>query len=208
MLKYGFIIDTDSYSGNFERQMCAYITGQIGDCCVGDEYVEEFIEQFPDEYALIENIIGFEADEYGCSRPCGISPTPGRFNHGMGENFDDDADMDVVKASYIKKTDEYYLPLLKRAEKAIADGKTEWENDAQGYRDRMREAREDKIRKYHAYESVEIHFNEKPSEEIIEFMKKRAKEYSETQPNYAKIYCKILGFRLEESATTTTDTAI
>lgn len=201
MLKYGFIIDTDSYSGNFEREMCAYITGQIGDCCVGDEYVEEFMEQFPDEYALFKNIIDFEAG----SRPCEISPTPGRFNDGMGENFDDDADMDIVKASYIKKIDEHYLPLLERAEKAIADGMTEWENDAQRYKDRMSEARENEIHKYPAYESVKIHFNEKPSTELIEFMKKRAQEYSETQPTYVG---KILGFRLEESITQTTDVAI
>ncbi|KKK83825.1 hypothetical protein LCGC14_2789530, partial [marine sediment metagenome] len=30
-----FIIDTDSYAGNFEREMCAYITGRVGECGVG-----------------------------------------------------------------------------------------------------------------------------------------------------------------------------
>jgi hypothetical protein len=30
-----FIVDTDSYAGNFERCMCAYMTGQIGECEVG-----------------------------------------------------------------------------------------------------------------------------------------------------------------------------
>ena len=25
------VIDTNSYAGNFERQLCAYVTGQIGD---------------------------------------------------------------------------------------------------------------------------------------------------------------------------------
>ena len=38
--KYLFVIDTDSYSGNFEREMCAYCTGQIGDCEVGIEHAD------------------------------------------------------------------------------------------------------------------------------------------------------------------------
>ncbi len=29
---YLFVIDTDTYAGNFEREMCAYVTGQIGEC--------------------------------------------------------------------------------------------------------------------------------------------------------------------------------
>ena len=31
------IIDTNSYSGNFEREMCAYVTGQYGECGVGKD---------------------------------------------------------------------------------------------------------------------------------------------------------------------------
>lgn len=50
--KYSFIIDTNSYAGNFEREMCAYLTGQVGDCGVGDEHIESLKEQFPKEYAI------------------------------------------------------------------------------------------------------------------------------------------------------------
>jgi hypothetical protein len=32
-----FVVDTDTYAGNFEREMCAYITGQVGECEVGEE---------------------------------------------------------------------------------------------------------------------------------------------------------------------------
>ena len=35
---WGFIIDTDQYAGNFERELCAWTTGQIGECEVGKEY--------------------------------------------------------------------------------------------------------------------------------------------------------------------------
>jgi len=42
MEKHSFIIDTNEYAGNFEREMCAYCTGQIGDCGVGEEEAEKF----------------------------------------------------------------------------------------------------------------------------------------------------------------------
>lgn len=79
MKKYSFIIDTNSYSGNFEREMCAFLTGQVGECGVGDEHAKEFKEQFPNEYAIFEDIIGSESDDNGCYRPCDITETPGRF---------------------------------------------------------------------------------------------------------------------------------
>ena len=41
---YTFIIDTEQYSGNFERQMTAYMTAQIGDCEVGEELVDDALE--------------------------------------------------------------------------------------------------------------------------------------------------------------------
>ncbi len=34
---YLFVIDTDTYAGSFEREICAYVTGQIGECEVGKE---------------------------------------------------------------------------------------------------------------------------------------------------------------------------
>lgn len=34
------VIDTDAYAGNFERELCAYLTGQIGDCKVGEEFLK------------------------------------------------------------------------------------------------------------------------------------------------------------------------
>lgn len=42
---YIFVIDTDSYAGNFERQMCAYLTGDIGESEVGKEEREAYLEE-------------------------------------------------------------------------------------------------------------------------------------------------------------------
>ena len=34
-----FVVDTDTYAGNFEREMCAFMTGITGACGVGKEEV-------------------------------------------------------------------------------------------------------------------------------------------------------------------------
>lgn len=148
-----------------------------------------------------EEIIGSEADSRGCYRPCEVATTPGRFSIGFGTRFDDDADMDVVKQDFIAKADAYYLPLLAKAEADIAEGRVEWQNDAEVYKKRIQEARDNEIPRYDAYESVKIHFMTKPSPEIIEFMKQRAE-------GFAAPLISIVGFRLGESVTTTTFVAI
>jgi hypothetical protein len=75
---YLIIIDTDSYAGNFEREMCAYLTGQFADDHVGEDIAEEMRDS--DEIKHIEwwneHISPIE-DEKGSEfyRPCDIYPT-------------------------------------------------------------------------------------------------------------------------------------
>ncbi len=57
-----FVIDTDKYAGNFEREMCAYVTGKIGECGVGSEHIEKDISK------QFNNVIDM-ADDSGCYRP-------------------------------------------------------------------------------------------------------------------------------------------
>ena len=64
-----FIIDTDQYAGNFERQMCAYCTGQIGQCEVGSEFVDEKIESI-----FAEDVDCSVMDDQGCGRPVSVWP--------------------------------------------------------------------------------------------------------------------------------------
>jgi hypothetical protein len=62
---FAFIIDTNSYSGSFEREMTAYLTGRIGECGVGVEYAD---------FALpinFDNVIDVP-DDHGCYRPTSI----------------------------------------------------------------------------------------------------------------------------------------
>lgn len=91
---YTLIVDTNLYSGNFEREMCAFITGQIGECGVGRGEASEAEEELSQEALawFSENIEerGEEGEEYPCMRPCAIAPTPGRVNNGTGGHYDAD----------------------------------------------------------------------------------------------------------------------
>ena len=84
---YLFVIDTDKYAGNFEREICAYITGQIGECEVGKENAKLARQEIPDVVARLDELIDSVPDENGCHRPVSIFPTPGWFNNGMGGHY-------------------------------------------------------------------------------------------------------------------------
>ena len=77
MLKqyFGFMVKTNSYAGNFEREMCGYMTGTYGECEVGCEEAESFIEKYGKSIDTKD-----EPDEHGCYRPVEI------FNDNDGYN--------------------------------------------------------------------------------------------------------------------------
>ena len=83
---YLFVIDTDSYAGNFERAMCAYLTGQVGDCGVGEEQAEIAKQEIPDVVAKLEDLVMSVPDEHGCHRPVSIFPNPRYGNDGHGKH--------------------------------------------------------------------------------------------------------------------------
>ncbi len=70
---WGLIIRTNMYAGNFERLLCAHCTGTIGECGVGEQYVNGdnknlFDFEDEDDADIIINV----SDENGCARPCSI----------------------------------------------------------------------------------------------------------------------------------------
>jgi hypothetical protein len=95
---YIFVIDTDSYAGNFEREMTAYITGKSGECGVGQELTDKFPDYFD------EDLVISAPDERGCRRPCEIIETPGWFKTGLGGHF---------KEGQEKEAEEHYVESLK-----------------------------------------------------------------------------------------------
>jgi hypothetical protein len=42
---YILLVHTNSYAGNFEREMCGFMTGIVGECEVGDGEAEKFREE-------------------------------------------------------------------------------------------------------------------------------------------------------------------
>ncbi len=67
---FAFIIDTNEYAGNFEREMCAYMTAQYGDCEVGLETAESVRDKIPPNVLeWFEDNLNSEPDNNGCYRP-------------------------------------------------------------------------------------------------------------------------------------------
>lgn len=151
--KYVFVIDTDKYAGNFERELCAFATGFVGECDTGKEEAEKFINEFKLEEAydgLFGEIIDLRVDENGCARPTSIWPTPGYFNNGLGSDYKDGEEEQALKDynEYVKKDKKHSLKPR------------------------------DKIEKYPAHNSVGIFFNERPTDEQITVLKERSKVYA------------------------------
>ena len=79
-----FVIDTDAYAGNFERELTAWCTGVVGACGGGREHAERCRKDFPQWVAHFHDWLSQESDEHGVARPCTTFPTPGWSNDGYG----------------------------------------------------------------------------------------------------------------------------
>ena len=122
---YGFLIKTDSYAGNFEREMCAYITGVVGECGVGKQYKNEEVANL-----FYENI-SFVPDEHGCSRPVSMLAADEKFiishlNHEQKCNslviyFDSAPSKDQIE---IMKKRAYEFPQVRENNKHDYDTKS------------------------------------------------------------------------------------
>lgn len=85
------VIDTQTYAGNFERELCAWVTGMLGPSSVGEHYAKkaqaqmEYQEWWEENIAWQEKELGTEVDY-----PATIWVTPGINNYGklvkQGEN--------------------------------------------------------------------------------------------------------------------------
>ncbi len=179
---YLIVIDTDKYAGNFEREMCAYVIGIVGECGVGAKNKIIAIKELGSEsiYWFVHNVIQMP-DEHNVGRPCVIRATPGWFNDGAGNHWRAGADLKEVRKKKVETQVKYYTPLIERAEKNIASGKIEWKRDLQGYEERIKEAETNMVN-FEAYQSVVIFFNTQPPDHIMEIIVDRAKKFCESNP--------------------------
>ena len=188
-----FVVDTEQYAGNFERELCAYVTGHVGECGVGDKQAELYRKETKRE--PIEGVIDLP-DEHGCHRPCRIWPTPGWFNHGMGGHFREGREKEALK-DYRKEVFAYYSTQIRQAE-GSAWAQADKERSTARYRKEIASAEaKTKVSKHHAYLSVAIHFEKAPASHDIELMKERARKF---RPSFGS-KPKITGFRIVEERT-------
>ena len=80
---FGFIIQTNKYSGNFQREFCAYLTGRIGECGVGGELIDKEAD-----YSLFQDSVIDMPDDHGCYRPASIWPSPDKSYNSVIIYFD------------------------------------------------------------------------------------------------------------------------
>jgi len=86
-ISYLFVVDTNCYAGNFERELCAYMTGEVGDCGVGDAEAacaKKEAATLLKKYNLEELVVSVP-DENGCCRPAVLVPNSKYGNDGMGK---------------------------------------------------------------------------------------------------------------------------
>lgn len=155
--EYILIVDTEEYAGNFEREMCAYMTGKIGDCEVGREEQKVFYEDINKDVAeWFDTNVGEFQDSHGVYRPVRLSPTPGWFSDGVG--------------NYYKELDYNPQNVIEQYNKTQAEYKKKFPTSSSvGFINSGSD-----IVKYPAYLSFEILFYEQPSDDLINLMAQRA----------------------------------
>lgn len=221
-VNFGLIIDTEQYAGNFERELCAYLTGKVGACGVGQEMAEKYIEDVERDGDVLDYEDFFEnvcekPDEHGCYRPCEIYPTEGWFGNGFGGGFRDGQEVEALE-HYKKTASEYYQKQLDQREdiksKLLSGEKySNWTVEACdreiqqyiGIIEKIQQKTE--IDKCDAYNSVLIHFSSRPTEQQIEFIRNRISGFAQfrrSQKEYHKNFeFTFTGLRLLEEVTKT-----
>lgn len=205
-----FVIDTENYAGNFERELCAYITGRVGECGVGDDMAELFKQEVGEPF---ENVVE-EGDEHGCYRPATIYPSLGWYNDGMGGHYKEGQEAEAL-INYRKNAAAHHrgnglgIQYLKRWRAGDREGliKAGWDEEslvksaAEDEAKAVKAEKTTKLGKYPAYNSVAISFGKKPTEKQIALMKKRAQLFAEMKCEYSNNprISKITGFRLIEN---------
>ena len=191
MKRFVFVVDTDTYSGNFERELCGYLTGQY-DRDMGDEghgTKEAAIaraELSPEMWDYFDTHVMHcleEPDDLPIHTPVVIWPTPGWFNHGMGGHFREGQEKEAFE-HYKKEIEEY---VKQHPMSDLKAGKS--------------------LKKCPAYQSVGIFFDERPDAETVSLLKDRAQKFAKDywpKHKYFGHALEITGFRIIEEAIKTT----
>lgn len=95
-----FSIDTTEYAENFDRELTAFCTGQLGDCHVGELQTHSWELDCPKGLQNYFNTtIIRHRDDQGCFRPCTMLSTPGFWATAYGGVYPDNK-WDTKKKKY------------------------------------------------------------------------------------------------------------
>lgn len=190
------IVDTNKYSGNFEREMCAFATAQLGECEVG---VEEIDENHPYASWWEEHVVQVED---GCWRPVAISPTPGFINDGMGGHYKDTPEnRELALAAAVQKMIAYKAPQKAMIENRLQErnfqeenGRGAWTEEACLRTLKSCDESVERIRNnkavYPAYQSIEIVVDTPPPGVVMMDFESRIYEFAKRNE------IEILGIRI------------
>jgi hypothetical protein len=191
------VIDTEQYAGNFEREMCAYLTGQVGDCGVGSDVADKHSSGIKHLDWWKENIAEEMDDDGVCSRPASIWSTEGWFNNGYGGFFKDEPKSETIAIEAAKKSEVEYNALQVKSIKERIERKNfettpnGWTEEAclrtlASYEKRLEDAGQ--LKKHSAYLSVAIFVKEFPPEEVWEEFKERAAVFCQNYKSFVNRY--------------------
>lgn len=212
-----FVIDTDRYAGNFERELCAWITSVYGECQVGEELAQIAEQELSPNIRkyIVDELVEQVPDEHGCQRPVTIWSNPKWFNDGAGNHWRIDDDrydfhVNTYKHSIINLQRGYMKPYqeilvkLERGEKVDGWTKEMCEKEIGRFQSAIHKVK--KIKKFFqhdAYMSVGIWLSKRPTDEIISLFKERSKTFVEAYKKYSPLgqldeefFLTIEGFRL------------
>lgn len=185
-----FVVDTDTYAGNFERSLLAYVTGQKQDNFHDfDEKTADRVrdELPPDVSAYFENNIGWgldDLDDVPMMSRCVVHHTPGWFSHGRGGHYKDGQEHEAF---------EDYKKRIVEDKKLHPGYDLHWSPT---------------LIKCPSYQSVAIFLNEVPPPEILSIMKARSvafcKDHLDIMGTKAPTI-EVLGFRFVEQHVTYTE---
>lgn len=207
------VIDTTSYAGNFERELCAYVTGQYGECGMGDKVARKAAAEIR-HIGWWNDHIAHEPDDRNCHRPASIWTTPGWFNNGSGGHYrDDPANYETARAAAVQSMKNYHAlherHIRDRLEREDFEPETKpgaWTKEAclrtiEQNAASVQQVAQSKHR-YPAYLSVAIFVDEFPSMDVLDELKARAEHYCANYKSFARFSSKevieLTGFRLVE----------
>lgn len=182
------VIDTEQYAGNFEREMCAYLTGQFGNCGVGTKISAAVSEEIK-HLDWWKRHIAQEANEHGIERPVSIYPTPNWFNNGMGGEYRDvPEEYERAQNERIASTIKYQAPQIKAAQDRLDTGNFEAERPGAWTKEACERQIADSeatvlraikqgLQRHPAYLSVAIFVKEFPPQEVLDELKERARKF-------------------------------